>query len=95
MHSSLSVDLNSKQNNIVSYLQSTATDTPWTKRRVLDESGYCLEVFLMALSKTNDNSRIRDSCITSIQDYLHPTETCADYAKIFSSISINYVKVNG
>jgi hypothetical protein len=49
----------------------------------------------MALSKTNDNSRIRDSCITSIQDYLHPTETCADYAKIFSSISINYVKVNG
>ncbi|KAG9229630.1 hypothetical protein BJ875DRAFT_474334 [Amylocarpus encephaloides] len=88
------VDLTFKIRNADSNLQSTAIRTPCAKRGIMDESGYRLEDVTNTLSRTDDNSRISDSCPTGLRDQLHVEDTCAEYPKILSSISINCVKVN-
>jgi hypothetical protein len=73
-------------------LPSTAMQTLLAKRVILDESGYRLEDVMKALDKADDTSRIPNSCVPGISDYLHPTSTSTDYSKILTSISMNCVR---
>lgn len=62
-------------------------------RVVLDESGHQLADILKALQDTNYTSRIPDSCIPSVLEYLAESASM-DYSKIMTGILVNCVKFN-
>ena len=62
------------------------------KRPILDESGYRLEDVVKALDETDDTSRIPDSHVPGVLDYLESDST--EYSKILTSIAVNCVRCN-
>lgn len=91
---SLQADSGPEMENANNNPPSAATETPLAKRAILDESGHRLEDVMKALDKAGDTSRIPNSCIPGVLDYLHPTSNSTDYSKILTSISMNCVRQN-
>jgi hypothetical protein len=64
------------------------------KRAILDESGHQLEEVIKALGKADDTTRIPNSCVPGVSDYLLAKGTSTDYSKIITSIAMNCVRYN-
>jgi hypothetical protein len=73
---------------------STAINTHKVARRSLNESGHQLADILKALEDTNNTSRIPDSCIPSVSEYLLTESASMDYLKIITGLIVNCVKFN-
>jgi hypothetical protein len=73
-------------------LPSVAIQTPLAKRIILDKSGHRLEDMMKALDKADNTSRIPNSYVPGILDYLYPTSMSTDYSKILTSISMNCIR---
>jgi hypothetical protein len=64
------------------------------KRVILDESGHQLEDVMKALGEADDTSRIPNSYVPGISEYLLAKSASTDYSKIMTSLAVNCVRCN-
>jgi hypothetical protein len=75
-------------------LPSAPIDTHMVKRVILDESGHQLEDVMKALGEADDTSRIPNSYVPGISEYLLAKSASTDYSKIMTSLAVNCVRCN-
>lgn len=64
------------------------------KRVILDESGHQLEDVIKALKEADNTSRIPDSYVPGISEYLLDKSASTDYSKIMTSLAIHCARCN-
>jgi hypothetical protein len=75
-------------------LSCAAVHTHSAKRMILDESGHQLEDVIKALKEADDTSRIPNSYIPGVSEYLLDKSASTDYSKIMTSLAIHCVRCN-
>jgi hypothetical protein len=64
------------------------------KRVTLNESGHQLEDVMKALGEADDTSRIPNSYVPSVSEYLLAENPSTDYSNIMTSLAVNCVRCN-
>jgi hypothetical protein len=75
-------------------LSCAAIHTHPAKRMILDESGHQLEDVIKALKEADDTSRIPNSYVPGVSEYLLDKSTSTDYSKIMTKLVLQYIALD-